>query len=111
MKTAAAHTMSNTNIVVDSGAAIHVCPSLKSADGDVLRVTCSKSQISSEQRSFNRSIARPILAIDLLNRKGVLVVFGDEENSSCIQLPDGHKNHMIRENAAKVLNATLVDET
>ena len=54
-------------------------------------------------------VVRPILSVDMLTRKGVLVVFGVEENSSFIQLLDGHKIPMIRENGTKVLNATLVD--
>ena len=51
----------------------------------------------------------PILSVDMLTRIGVLVVFGVEGESSYIQLPDGHKIHMIRENGAMVLNATWVD--
>ena len=35
---------------------------------------------------------RPSLSVDMLTRKVVLVVFGVEENSSFIQLLDGHKN-------------------
>ena len=45
----------------------------------------------------------------MLTRKGVLVVFGVQGDSSFIKLPDGHKIPMIRENGAMVLNATLVD--
>ena len=52
-------------------------------------------------------VVRPILSVHLLTGKGVLVVFG--ENSSFIQLPDGHKIPTIRENGSMVLNATLVD--
>ena len=37
-------------------------------------------------------VARPILSVDVLTSKGVLVVFGVEENSSFIQLLDGDKN-------------------
>ena len=54
-------------------------------------------------------VVRPILSVHMLTRKGVLVVFGVEENSSFIQLLDGHKIPMLRENGTKVLNATLVD--
>ena len=43
-------------------------------------------------------VVRPILSVDVLTRKGVLVVFGVEVNSSVIQLPDGHIIPMIREN-------------
>ena len=35
-------------------------------------------------------------------------MFGVQGDSSFIQLPDGHKIPMIRENGAMVLNATLV---
>ena len=51
-------------------------------------------------------VVRSILSVDMLTRKGVLVVFGVQGSSSFIQLPDGHKIHMI---GAMVLNATLVD--
>ena len=54
-------------------------------------------------------VVRPILSVDMLTRKGVLVVFGVQGDSSFIHVPDGHKIHMIRENGAVVLNATLVD--
>ena len=54
-------------------------------------------------------VVRPILSVDMLTRKGVLVVFGVQGDSSFIQLPDGHKFPMVRENGAMVLNATLVD--
>ena len=54
-------------------------------------------------------VVRPILSLDMLTRKGVLVVFGVHGDSSFIQLPDGHKIPMIRENGTMVLNATLVD--
>ena len=54
-------------------------------------------------------VVGPILSVDLLTSKEVLVVFGGEGNSSFIQLPDGHKIPMIREHGAMVLNATLVD--
>ena len=53
-------------------------------------------------------VVRPILSVDVLTSKGVLVVFGVEEDSSFIQL-DGYKIPMIRENGAMVLYATLVD--
>ena len=36
-------------------------------------------------------VARCILSVDMLTRKGVLVVFGVHGDSSFIQLPDGHK--------------------
>ena len=42
-------------------------------------------------------VVRPILSDDMLTRKGVLVVFGVQGDSSFIQLPDGHKIPMIRE--------------
>ena len=54
-------------------------------------------------------VVRPILSVDMLTRKGVLVVFGVQGDNSFIQLPDGHTIPMIRENGAMVLNATLVD--
>ena len=54
-------------------------------------------------------VVRPILSVDMLTRKGVLVVFGVQVNSSFIELPDGHNIPMIRENGAMVLNATLAD--
>ena len=54
-------------------------------------------------------VVGPILSVDMLTHKGVLVVFGVEGSSSFIQLPDGHKIPMIRENGAMVLNATLFD--
>ena len=47
-------------------------------------------------------VVRPILSVDVLTSKG-------GGNSSFIQLLDGHKIPMIRENGAMVLNATLVD--
>ena len=50
-----------------------------------------------------------MLSVDMLKRKGILVVFGVEENSSFIQLPAGHEIPMIRENGTMVLNATLVE--
>ena len=48
-------------------------------------------------------VVRPILFVDMLTRKGVLVVFGVQETVHVIQLPGGHKIPMIRENAAMVL--------
>ena len=36
-------------------------------------------------------------------------MFGVQGDSSFIQLPDGHKIPMIRENGTMVLNATVVD--
>ena len=54
-------------------------------------------------------VVRPILSVDVLTNKRVIVVFGVEENSSFIQLPDGYKIPMTRANGAMVLNATLVD--
>ena len=116
--------------MVDSGAAIHVCPnwdgfsplslsskqlSLKSAGEDVLHHLGSKTE-SCVYRNLkfqvNYEVAllvSPILSVDMLKRKGVLVVFGVEGNSSFIQLPAGHEIPMIRENGTMVLNATLVD--
>ena len=43
-------------------------------------------------------VVSPILSFDLLTRKGVLVVFGVQGDSSFIRLPHGHKIPMIREN-------------
>ena len=55
-------------------------------------------------------VVRPILSVDMLTRKGVLVVFGVQGDTSFIQLPDGHKNsHDQKKNGTLVLNATLVD--
>ena len=106
-------TASNMRPMVDSGAAIHVCPnwygfsppsmstkqlSLKSAGGDVLHHLGSKT-VSYVYRSLKFQVTyevalvvRPILSVDMLTRKGVLVVFGVQESSSFIQLLDGHKN-------------------
>ena len=116
--------------MVGSGAAIHVCPnwygfsplslstkqlSLKSAGGDVLYHLGSKTE-SDVYRNLKfqviyevAPVVRPILAVDMLTRKGVLVVFGVQGDSSFIQLSDGHKIPMIRENGTMVLNSTLVD--
>ena len=54
-------------------------------------------------------VVRPFLSVDMLTRKGVLVVFGVHGDSSVIHLPDGHKIPMLRENGTSVLNATFVD--
>ena len=54
-------------------------------------------------------VVRTILSVVMLTRKGVLVVFGVHGDNSFIQLPDGHKIPMIRENGTMVLNVTLVD--
>ena len=118
------------NPMVDSGAAIHVCPnwygfsllslsmkqlSLKSAGGDVLHHLGSKTEsyvYRNLKFQVNYEVApvvRPILSVDMLTRKRVLVVFSVQGDSSFIQLPDGHKIPMIRENGTMVLNATLVD--
>ena len=116
--------------MVDSGAATHVCPhwygfsplslstkqlSLKSADENVLHHLGSKTE-SYVHRSLKfqvnyevAPVVRPILSVDMLTRKGVLVVFGVQGDSSFIQLPDGHEIPMYRENGTMVLNATLVD--
>ena len=56
-------------------------------------------------------VVRPILPDELLISKGAQVVFGVRVNSSYIQLLDGHKNPMLRENGATVLKATLVDKS
>ena len=56
-------------------------------------------------------VVRPILSDELLISKGAQVVFGVRVNSSYIQLLDGHKNPMLRENGATVLKATLVDRS
>ena len=116
--------------MVVSGTAIHVCPnwygfsplslstkqlSRKSAGGDVLHHLGSKAE-SHVYQSFQvqvnyevAPVARPILSVDMLTRKGVLVVFGVHGDSSFIQLPDGHKIPMNRAKVAIVSNATLVD--
>ena len=89
--------------------------SLKSAGGDVLHHLGSKTEsyvYRSLKFQVNYEVAfvvRPILSVDMLTRKGVLVVFGVQGSSSFIQLPDGHEIPVIRENGAVVLNATLVD--
>ena len=123
-------TASNMRNMVDSGAALHVCPnwcgfsplslytkqlSLKSAGGDVLHHLGSKTESYVYRKpkfQVNCEVApvvRPILSVDMLTRKGVLVAFGIQGESSFIQLPDGHKIVMIRANGTMVLNATLVD--
>ena len=123
-------TASNMKPMVDSGAAIHVCLnwygfsprslstkhlSLKSAGGDVLHHLGSKTEsyvYRNLKFQVNYEVApvvRRILSVDMLTHKGVLVVFGVHGDSSFIQLSDGHKIHMIRENGTMVLNATLVD--
>ena len=123
-------TASNMKPMVDSGAAIHVCPnwygfsplssstkqlSLKSAGGDVLHHLGSKTEsyvyrnLKFKVKYEVAPVVRPILSVDMLTRKGVLVVFGIQRESSFIQLPDGHKILMIRANGTLVLNATLVD--
>ena len=56
-------------------------------------------------------VVRPILPDELLISKGAQVVFGVRVKSSYIQLLDGHKNPMLRENGATVLKATLVDKS
>ena len=125
-------TASNMKTMVDSGAAIHVCPnwygftplslSTKHCHSRVLVETCCiileaklrVSRIKNLKFQVNYEVApvvRPILSGDMLTRKGVLVVFGVHGDSSFIQLPDGHKIPMIRENGTMVLNATLVDKT
>ena len=71
---------------------------LKSVGGDVLHHLGSKID-SYVYRSLIfqvncevAPVARPILSVDMLASKGVLVEFGVEGISSFIQLPDGHKN-------------------
>ena len=49
-----------------------------------------------------RPVVRPILSFGMLISTGVQDVFDVEVNSSYIQLPDGHKIPMIRENGAMV---------
>ena len=71
---------SNNKTTVDSGAAIHVCPSwcglsakqlsLTSAGGDVLRHLGSKLKVNHEVAL----VVRPILSVDMLISKGVQVV-------------------------------------
>ena len=123
-------TASNMRPMVDSGAAIHVCPnwygfsplclstkklSLKSAGGDLLHHFGSKTEsyvCLSLKFHVNYEVAlvaRPILSVDMLTHKGVWVVFGVQGDSSFIHSPDGHKIPMIRKNGAMVLNAALVD--
>ena len=78
--------------------------SLRSAGGDALHHLESKVE-SSVYRSLKFQVnyevalvARPIFSVDLFTSDGVLVVFGVEGNSSFIQLLDGHKIPMTREN-------------
>ena len=73
--------------------------SLKSAGGDALHHLGSKTEsyvYRSLKFQVNYEVApvvRPILSVDMLTRKRVLVVFGVQGSSSFIQLPDGqHKN-------------------
>ena len=124
------HTARNMRPVVDSGAAIHVCPSwhgfsplsapakqlsIKTAGGDALHHLGSKTEscvcpsLKCQVNYEVPPVVTPIISVDVLTNKGVLVVFGVEGNSSFIQLLDGQKISMIRENGAMVLNATLVD--
>ena len=72
-----------------------------------LRVTCRN--LNFQVNYEVAPVVRPILSVDMLTHQGVLVVFGVHGVSSFIQLPDGHKITMIRENGTMVLNATLVD--
>ena len=88
--------------MVDSGAAIHVCPSwygfsslcvsakqLSQKCGDVLH------HLGSEVESYvyqNLKLQENSEVAPVVTSKGVLVVFGVEENSSFNQLLDGHKN-------------------
>ena len=99
--------------MVDSGAAIHVCPNLydfstlslstkqlsfKSSGGDVLHHLGSKTEsyvyrnLEFQVNYEDALVVRPIFSVYMLTRKGVLVVFGVQGRSSFIQLPDGHKN-------------------
>ena len=89
--------------------------SLKNVGGDVLHHFGSKTEcyvyrsVKFQVNYEVAPVARPILSVDMLTRKGVLVVFGVQGSSSFIQLPHGHKIPMTRENEAMVLNETLVD--
>ena len=72
----------------------------KSAGGDVLHHLGSKTE-SYVYRNLKfrvnyevAPVVRPILSVDMLTRKRVLVVFGVQGDSSFIQLPDGHKISM-----------------
>ena len=96
------YTASNMKPMVDSGVAIYVCPSwygfsplcasakqlsLRSAGGDVLHHLGSKVEsyvyrsLKFQVNSEVALVVRPILSVDVLTSKGVLVVFGVEENS------------------------------
>ena len=99
------YTASNMKLMVDSGAAIHVCSnffcfshlsvstkqlSLKSAGGDVLHHLGSSKVESYTYRSLELQViyevalvVSPILSVDMLTRKGVSVVFG-VEGKSCL---------------------------
>ena len=101
---------SNMKPMVDSGAAIHACStwfgfsplhpyvkqfSLKGAGGNVLHHLGELLLSKSQKFTVNYEVApvvRPILSVDVLTSKGMLVVFGVVVNSSLIQLPDGHRN-------------------
>ena len=62
-----------------------------------LRVTCI--EVLKFQVNYKVApVVRPILSVDMLTRKRVLVVFGVQGDSSFIRFPDGHKTHTIREN-------------
>ena len=107
-------TASNMKPMVDSGAAIRVCLnrygfsplslstkqlSLKSAGGDVLHHLGSKTEsyvCRNLKFQVNYEVApvvRPILSVDMLTRKGVLVVFGVQGSSSFIQLHERKRSN------------------
>ena len=121
----------NMKPMVDSGAAIHVCPSSCGLSlhrsfsdtlvaqkcwrmccillGATLKVTCIR--VLKFQANYEVAlVVRPMLSVDMLITQGAQVVFGVGVNRLYIQLPDGNKIPMIRENGAIVLNTTLVDK-
>ena len=112
------HMASNgtTKLMVELEAALHVCPScygfalLRSSTRQVSVITAAETScniLESKLESFtyknfklnvNYDVAprvRPILTVDMLTSSGVLVVCGSAENSSIIQLTDGHRISMV----------------
>ena len=94
-------TASNMRPMVDSGAPFHVCPAWYGFSPLSLLTCYIILEAKTESYVFrslkfqvNSGVAlvvRPILSVDMLTRKGVLVVFGVQGSSSFIQLPDGHE--------------------
>ena len=114
-------TASNMKPMVDSGAAIHVCPNWygfsptflvqrNSCHSRVLGETCWHHLGSKTESYVYRNLKFQVnYEVAPFDAKEFWSCLEFTETVHIVQLPDGHKIPMIRENGTMVLNATLVD--